>query len=157
MVKDDTLETAMKGLAASINSGTGDPSVFAQFEPRLQTVKLVARKPGTDGNSIALAVSGSDNATFIISANGSTLQGGQDATILAPGTLMTLLGQNIADAVASADLSQDRLPLTLGGVQLYCDGNPSPLLYVSPTQVNGQMPFEFLDSNNISCYIRVQH
>jgi hypothetical protein len=42
-------------------------------------------------------------------------------------------------------------------VQLYCDGNRSPLLVVSPTQINGQMPFEFLDSNNISCYVRIQH
>jgi len=157
MVKDDTLATAMTGLAASINSGSGDPSVFAKFEPRLQTVKLVARKPGTDGNNIGLGVSGSTNATFTITASGSTLQGGQDATILAPGTLVTLLGQNLADATASADMSQDNLPLRLGGVQLYCDGNPSPLLYVSPTQVNGQIPFEFLDSNSISCYLRIEH
>jgi hypothetical protein len=42
-------------------------------------------------------------------------------------------------------------------VRLYCDGNPSPLLYVSPTQVNGQIPFEFLDANSISCYLRVEH
>jgi uncharacterized protein (TIGR03437 family) len=157
MVKDDTLATAMTGLATVINAGNGDPAVFAEFEPRLQTVKLVARQPGTDGNNIALAVSGSTNATFTITASGSTLQGGQNATILAPGTLVTFLGQNIADAVASADLSQDNLPLSLGGVQLYCDGNPSPLLYVSPTQVNGQIPFEFLDANSISCYLRIQH
>jgi uncharacterized protein (TIGR03437 family) len=70
---------------------------------------------------------------------------------------VTFLGQNIADAPLAADLSQDRLPLTLGGVQLYCDGNPSPLLYVSPTQVNGQIPFEFLDANSISCYLRIEH
>ena len=157
MVKDDTLEKAMIGLAASINSGSGDPAVFAAFVPRLQTVKLVARVPGTDGNNIALAVSGSNNATFTITASGSTLQGGQDATILAPGTLVTFLGHNIADAPVAADLSQDPLPLTLGGVQLYCDGNPSPLLYVSPTQVNGQIPFEFLDANSISCYLRIEH
>jgi uncharacterized protein (TIGR03437 family) len=157
MVKDDTLERAMTGLAASINSGSGDPAVFAAFVPRLQTVKLVARVPGTDGNNIALGVSGSDNATFTITASGSTLQGGQDATILAPGSLVTFLGQNIADAPVAADLSQDPLPLTLGGVQLYCDGNPSPLLYVSPTLVNAQIPFEFLDANSISCYLRIQH
>jgi len=157
MVKDDTLVTAMKGLAAVINAGSGDPAVFAEFESRLQTIKLVARKPGTDGNNIGLAVSGSNNATFIISASGSTLQGGQDATILAPGTLMSLLGQNLADAAVSADMSQDHLPLSLGGVQVYCDGNPTPLLYVSPTQINAQMPFEFLDSNSISCYVRTQH
>ena len=157
MVKDDTLVTAMTGLAASINSGTGDPAVFAQFEPILNVIKLVARKPGTDGNNIALAVSGSDNATFTISASGATLQGGENATIIAPGTLITLLGHDLADVTASADLSQAHLPLDLGGVQLYCDGNRSPLLYVSPTQINGQMPFEFLDSNNISCYVRIQH
>jgi uncharacterized protein (TIGR03437 family) len=68
-----------------------------------------------------------------------------------------MLGHDLADAAASADLSQDHLPLDLGGVQLYCDGNRSPLMYVSPTQINGQMPFEFLDSNNISCYVRIQH
>jgi len=157
MVKDDTLVTAMTGLAASINSGTGDPAVFAQFEPILSVVKLLARTPGTDGNNIALAVSGSDNATFTIAASGSTLQGGENATIIAPGTLITLLGHDLADAPAAADLSLDHLPLDLGGVQLYCDGNRSPLLYVSPTQINGQMPFEFLDSNNISCYVRIQH
>jgi uncharacterized protein (TIGR03437 family) len=157
MVKDDTTEKAMIGLAASINSGGGDPAVLAQYEPRLAVIKLVARKPGTDGNNIALAVSGSDNATFTISASGATLQKGGDATILAPGTLITMLGHDLADAAASADLSQDHLPLDLGGVQLYCDGNRSPLMYVSPTQINGQMPFEFLDSNNISCYVRIQH
>jgi len=152
----------MTGLAASINAGAGDAAVFAAFEPRLGTIKLVARKPGKDGNDITLGVSGSPatgavNATFSVSASGSTLQGGEDATIIAPGTLITLLGHDLADAAASADLSQDRLPLDLGGVQLYCDGNRSPLLYVSPTQINGQMPFEFLDSNNISCYVRIQH
>jgi uncharacterized protein (TIGR03437 family) len=157
MVKDDTLATAMTGLAASINSGTGDPAVLAAFEPRLQVIKLVARTPGTDGNNIALAVSGSTNATFTITASGSTLQGGENAAIIGPGTLITLLGHDLADAAASADLSQDHLPLDLGGVQLYCDGNRSPLLFVSPTQINGQMPFEFLDSNNISCYVRIQH
>ena len=47
MVKDDTLATAMTGLAAAINAGSGDPAVFAEFEPILQTIKLVARVPGT--------------------------------------------------------------------------------------------------------------
>jgi uncharacterized protein (TIGR03437 family) len=163
MVKDDTLQTAMIGLAASINSGTGDPAVFAKFEPILNVIKLVARQPGNDGNNITLAVNGeaasgaSGTATFTITASGVNLQGGENAAIIAPGTLVTLFGHDLADAAAAADLSQEQLPLDLGGVQLYCDGNRSPLLYVSPTQINGQVPFEFLDSNNISCYVRIQH
>src|SRR5205085_657896 len=110
-----TLAKAMIGLAAAINAGGGDPSVIAVFEPILQTIKLVARKPGTDGNNIGLGVSGSNNATFTISASGANLQKGGDATILAPGTLVSLFGHDLADAPAAADMSQDNLPTTLGG------------------------------------------
>jgi len=131
--------------------------VFAEFESTLSTIKLIARVPGAAGDTTALTVSGSNNATFTVNASGATLQQGQSATILAPGTLVTFLGQNIADKAVAADLSQDSLPLTMGGVQVYCDGNPSPLLYVSPTQVNAQIAFEFLDANSISCYLRVEH
>ncbi|MGH9646249.1 MAG: hypothetical protein ACRD4E_05465 [Bryobacteraceae bacterium] len=157
MLSTDTLDTAMIGLEAVINAGSGDPAVFATFESLLHTIKLIARVPGEAGNTTALSVSGSDNATFVVNASGATLQQGQSATILAPGTLVTFLGQNIADAPVAADLSQDSLPLSMGGVQAYCDGNPTPLLYVSPTQVNAQIPFEFLDANSISCYLRVEH
>ena len=157
MLANDTTNSAMIGLASVINAGSGDPAVFAQFEPILSTIKLVARVPGAAGDTTALTVAGSTNATFTVSASGTTLQQGQSATILAPGTLVTFLGQNIADAAVAADLSQDTLPLTMGGVQAYCDGNPTPLLYVSPTQVNAQIPFEFVDANSISCYLRVQH
>ena len=99
MVKDDTLDTAMTGLAAVINAGTGDPAVFAEFEPRLETIKLVARKPGTDGNNIALAVSGVaavEHRALPPSPSRPAeprSRAVRDATILAPGTLVTLLGQ----------------------------------------------------------------
>jgi uncharacterized protein (TIGR03437 family) len=157
MVANDTLNTAMKGLTAVINAGSGDPAVFAEFEPILETIKLTSRLPGDAGNNVGLAVTGSTNATFIVTASGPTLQQGQSATILAPGTLVTFLGQDIADIAVAADLSQETLPLTMGGVQAYCDGNPAPLLYVSPTQVNAQIAFEFLDANSISCYLLVHH
>ena len=157
MVASDTLTTAMTGLTAVINAGNGDPAVLAVFEPILQVIKLISRLPGDAGNNVGLAVSGSANVTFTITASGPMLEQGQSATILAPGTLVTFLGQNIADTAIAADLSQDSLPLTMGGVQAYCDGNPSPLLYVSPTQVNAQIAFEFLDANSISCYLLVHH
>ena len=159
MVKADSLQTAMTGLIAVINAGAGDPSVLAEFVPSLGLIKLIARAPGPNGNNIALAVATSTNATVVptIGGGAATLQGGQDASIIAPGTLVSLFGNGLADTAVAADLSQDHLPLDLGGVQLYCDGNRSPLLYVSPTQINGQMPFEFLDSNSISCYVRIQH
>jgi len=56
----------------------------------------------------------------------------------------------------AADLSQFQLPLELGDVQAYFDGIRSPLLYVSPDQVNAQVPFEVLGSNNVSFYLRIR-
>ncbi len=157
VLASDTLDTVMMGLANAINAGTGDPFVTATFEPVLETIKLQARVDGTDGNNITLGVSGSSTPTptETLAASGDTMQGGGNAAVLAAGTLVAMFGNNIADAVAAADTSQTALPLDLGGVEFYCNGIKSPLLYVSPTQVNGQIPYEILDSNNISCYLRI--
>jgi len=154
--KDDTLETILIGIAALINAGNGDLQVFAKYEPALGLVKLQAKVGGTTGNDISIAIATSEDAGVVAGASGSFLQGGQNATVIAPGTLVTMLGTNLAAKVAIGDASGKNLPLELGGVEAYFDGIRSPLLYVSPTQVNAQVPFEVLDSNNISFYLRIQ-
>ena len=42
-----------------------------------------------------------------------------------------------------------------GWMSTVIDGNPVPLLYVSPTQVNAQMPWEYADRSSVSVYLRV--
>jgi uncharacterized protein (TIGR03437 family) len=49
------------------------------------------------------------------------------------------------------------LPETMAGTELYIDGVRAPLLYVSPTQINAQIPFEFSDSNGSTAWVRTQH
>jgi uncharacterized protein (TIGR03437 family) len=44
----------------------------------------------------------------------------------------------------------------MAGVQFYVDGIRSPLLYVSPTQINAQIPFEVADASSVSAYVRVE-
>ncbi len=157
VLASDTLDTVMMGLTNAINAGAGDPFVTATFEPTLETIKLQARVDGTDGNNITLDVSGSTTPTptETLAASGTMMQGGGNAAVLAAGTLVALFGNGIADAVAAADTTQTALPLDLGGVEFYCNGIKSPLLYVSPTQVNAQIPYEIVNSNNISCYLRI--
>jgi uncharacterized protein (TIGR03437 family) len=41
------------------------------------------------------------------------------------------------------------LPRTLGGVQVLVNGRPAPLFYVSPTQINFQLPWELSTSNEV--------
>lgn len=153
---NDTLTSIMEGIAAAINSGAGDPLVFAKFEPLLGVVKLQAKVGGTAGNDITLAITTSEGAGVQVAASGAMLQGGQNAAVIAPGTLVSMQGTDLADITAAADLSQPSLPRDLGGVQAYFDGIRSPLLFVSNGQVNAQVPFEVLGSNNISFYLRIQ-
>lgn len=58
----------------------------------------------------------------------------------APGMLLSIFGQNLATGIQSA--SSVPLPLNLHGTTATVNGTPAPLLYVSPTQVNLQVPYE---------------
>lgn len=156
VVKDDTLESIMIGLAALVNAGNGDVDVFAKYEPLLGLIKLQAKKGGTSGNDISFGIATSDSAGIVGGASGSFLQGGGNATVIAPGTLVTMLGTNLAATTVVGDASGKNLPLELGNVEAYFDGIRSPLLFVSPTQVNSQVPFEVLDANNVSFYLRIK-
>ncbi len=59
---------------------------------------------------------------------------------LAPGGLAAVMGVNLADArIGSTDLP---MAYELGGVSVKVNGIPAPVYFVSPEQVNIQIPFE---------------
>ncbi|MEX2263208.1 MAG: hypothetical protein WD696_14725 [Bryobacteraceae bacterium] len=58
---------------------------------------------------------------------------------VAPGSIATLLGSNLAEATAAAITMP--LPTELAGVRVSVDGLAAPLFYVSPGQINLQMPW----------------
>jgi uncharacterized protein (TIGR03437 family) len=62
----------------------------------------------------------------------------------APGMLLSVFGTNIASSVGSGGLSATTLPLTnsLGGVTATLAGIAAPLFFVSPSQVNLQVPYD---------------
>jgi len=57
---------------------------------------------------------------------------------VAPGSLASLVGSNLAPGTASAALP---LPTTLGGVTVTFNDRPAPLFSVSQTQIDLQIPF----------------
>jgi len=59
---------------------------------------------------------------------------------LAAGSIVSLFGTNLASRIASAETIP--LPTTLGGVTVQTSGINAPLFYVSPFQVNFQLPWE---------------
>jgi uncharacterized protein (TIGR03437 family) len=61
---------------------------------------------------------------------------------IAPGAILSIFGSNFAPlAVANTAAS---LPLALGNTSVSIGGIPAPLYYVSPTQINAEVPVELV-------------
>lgn len=60
--------------------------------------------------------------------------------VLAPGALASVYGEGMGNSLDQA--ASLPLPTALAGVSIIINGFPAPLLFVSPTQVNLQVPWE---------------
>jgi uncharacterized protein (TIGR03437 family) len=78
-----------------------------------------------------------------------SLDGAGFAASLAPGTLFSIFG---ADLAAKTDgWLGPPAPTSLGGISVKIGNRYAPLFYVSPTQINGMVPFEV--SGNVTATI----
>ena len=93
------------------------------------------------GRTRALAADSSPSYTLQGLVNAAT----QTASALAPNTIATLYGTNLAfatHAVTPGELRGGVLPNVLEGVTVYVGGFAANLFYVSPTQINFLIPYE---------------
>ncbi len=166
VVTKDTLQTIIEALVALINGSGGDPNVIASSNPAFNQILLTSKLPGELGNAIAYSTTTSANAVIVLTTASSTLAGGQSAAEVGPGTLVTITGANLSDVTQSAiDAAgnilgipgRTQLPRELGGVTVYFDGIKAPLLFVSPTLINTQINFAFIDRSSISSYVVIKH
>jgi len=67
---------------------------------------------------------------------------------------VSVIGSNLSFGSASADLTQDTLPTKLAGTEVFINGIAAPLVLVSPTQINAQLPWELNDTTSVSAYVR---
>jgi uncharacterized protein (TIGR03437 family) len=83
-------------------------------------------------------------ASPIISAVVSAADGKSPA---APGGLITLYGSNLSPTNLAT--SQIPVPTALANSCITVNGQPIPLIFVSPTQINAQMPFQAVGAETI--------
>ncbi len=161
VVTGDTLGTVTTGVANAVNAGTGDKDVLATAVPVNGSVRIQARVAGPNGNNLQLTASAASGNGITVSATAIT--GGSDASHVAPGTLVAIFGQNLTDGdvLSSTNDGVHALPTRLGtapkSVEAFANGIPMPLLYVSPTQINAQIPFEIASATSISVYVRTTY
>ena len=90
----------------------------------------------------------SPSASFpVVPANG-VAEGAGFSALVSVGGIGSIFGTNLATGTTTATT----LPLltTLGGTTVTMNGNPVPLFYVSPLQINFQVPWELPASSPVS-------
>ena len=100
---------------------------------------VIVTAPGATNSPISIPVTfvvGPPAAVITAVVNAASMQGGP----LAGGTLFTVFGSNLAGG--TSPMGMPPYPTTLGDVSMTMGGLPVPLLYVSPTQINAQVPYE---------------
>jgi hypothetical protein len=158
----DTIDIIINALVTAINSsnsGAGDPNVDAFPDLTTGLVLLTAKATGTAGNNVTYfaTVKGATTsaaATITATTGAANLSGGGDAASIAPGTIVSIIGANLTFGTASADLTKPTLPTQLAGTEVYFNGIRSPLVMVSPTLINVQIPWEFNDTTSVNAYVR---
>src|SRR5580658_4431985 len=68
-----------------------------------------------------------------------------------PGSLVSIFGSNLASANTSATTIP--LPLTLGNVSVTFNNIAAPLLFVSPQQINAQLPWQVPTTGQVSVVV----
>ena len=77
----------------------------------------------------------------------------QAKSITAPGAFITIYGENLGLTEKFGFDQPGTFPTELGGLQVQFNGKPAPLLYISPGQVNLQVPYD-LDNSEYRLVIR---
>jgi uncharacterized protein (TIGR03437 family) len=70
---------------------------------------------------------------------------------VAPGSIIALFGTNLAAATSAA--ASLPLPTSIGGVQVFLNGVAAPLFFVSPGQINLQVPWQLSGSNQMNVQV----
>ncbi|HLG99709.1 MAG TPA: SMP-30/gluconolactonase/LRE family protein [Bryobacteraceae bacterium] len=127
-------------------AGTGFPGYYGDGGPALQADIYFPRAVAVDaaGN---VYISDSFNHVIrelqpVAAPTGhAVVNAASYAPQISPGSLATLFGTHLASALTTASAP---LPVTVAGVSISVNGRPAPILAVTPTQVNFQVPWETL-------------
>ena len=132
-------------LSLSQYSGTGPAQITVTatgtgFEPGAYRANIVIQSPNAAPQYISVPV------MFVLGPNtsGMAIQSVLSSTtyqaVASPGMVVAIFGAKLANSTLTT--SSSPLPYTLGGVSAAVNGIPAPIVYVSQTQVNIQVPWE---------------
>jgi uncharacterized protein (TIGR03437 family) len=138
---DGTFQTAI-----SYNAGTGPSSLaLGDFNSDGASDLAVANQNGNNV-SVLLGIS-----TVAAIDAGGVVTGANYVAQLTPGVIASAFGSNLSSSIMTP--SSVPLPTALGGVSVSVNGIAVPLFYVSPKQINFQLPWELLGQSQASVVV----
>ena len=161
VVKDDTISTIVTSLAPSSMPQMTVMATRTFMPPPIWPPGRAAdlQEAGTDGNEITECHGDHGNsattALLVATASGATLSGGGDAAKIAPGSIVSVLGTNLAYHTASVDPTESAAQQAgrrTGLLQRHCGA----AVMVSPEKINAQVPWELGDTTSINAYVRAE-
>jgi uncharacterized protein (TIGR03437 family) len=86
-------------------------------------------------------------------AAGGAVNAASFTAAVAPGSLFSIFGSDLATGTGSATA----LPLenSMSGASVTIGGKPAPLVFVSPGQINAQVPYEVAEGSNVPVVVTV--
>src|ERR1017187_5880142 len=130
-------------LWGSASSGTGNGSIAYTVGLNTDPLRTGAITVGGRTLYINQPGQGASIASLAAIADGGVVNAASYDPLIAPGSFVTIYGQNLADAAASWDSAitdGKTLPTSLGGIQVQINGRKAFVDYVSPGQVNVLAP-----------------
>jgi trimeric autotransporter adhesin len=115
-----------------------------RLEATVPSASIAAPGPANITVRSDLSVSGAAVFTVLdgppVTSSAAVVNLGNYTSPIAPGSLISIYGSNLATSAAGAIGTP--LPTQLGGVSVFVNGIPAPLLYAGPSQINAQVPYE---------------
>lgn len=128
------------GTAALTGSaGTATATLVLNALPEGSTT-VTASYNGANPASLTINVTGPSSRSSAGPAVTSVSNGASFKQAFAPGAVLSIFGTNLATVTQQA--SSVPLPITVSGLEVLIDGVAAPLYYVSPSQLNVQIPYE---------------
>ncbi len=126
---------------AQLSSASGSGNYFFAVAEDGQSVLFIETDAGTTVAGSAQPQFSAPQAAILNSASFAQ-------RALSPGALFSIFGSGLASKTTSATTIP--LPGTLASTQVHVNGEVAPLLYVSPTQINAQMPLDVSTGQPVS-------
>jgi len=129
--------TTIAGNGSFNYNGDGGPATSAALNfPHGVTVDSAGRIYVADSNNHAIRLL---QPVFPVISSGGVSNAASYAPQISPGALASVFGVNFAQSALGASVP---FPTVLGGVSVTVNGRQAPIMYVTPQQVNFQVPWE---------------